>query len=80
MLATNGQETQSLRTLVVLTVWQLLMALLVTVVKPNIVPFTNSIDIICSWIDSVNYLLITLTKYGQIVPKVSGCTPVGWQP
>ena len=80
MLATNGQETQSLHALVVLTLWQLLMALMVTIVKPNNVPFTNSIDIICSWIDTVNFLLITLTKYGQIVPKVSGCTPVGWQP
>jgi hypothetical protein len=35
VLATNGQETQSLRTLVVLTLWQLLMALMVTIVKPN---------------------------------------------
>jgi hypothetical protein len=33
------------------------------------VPFINIINIICSWIDSVNYLLITLTKYGQIVPR-----------
>ena len=47
MLATNGQETQSLRALVALTLWQLLMALLVTVVKPNIVPYTNTIDITC---------------------------------
>jgi hypothetical protein len=49
VLATNGQETHSLLALVALTLWQLLMALLVTVVKPNIVPYTNTIDITCRW-------------------------------
>ncbi len=33
----------------------------------------------CSWIDFVNFLLITLTKYGQLL-SIVGCSPIAVMP